>query len=204
MSLRSSVIGQFKQPHGLLGHLAGFIMANRPSNRERNEWTVGLLALEPTHKVLEIGCGPGLALKSCAAKIQEGYVVGIDHSPVMIRQAQGKLAEEIKAGRAEVRLDTLAGMAAQSAAFDRVYSANVVQFLSDLNEGFGQIRDCLIAGGMVATTYQPRSKNPTRANAIEMATRIEAAMKSAGFEGIERHELALDPAPAICVIGVNI
>jgi len=41
--LRQNVIGQFRRPHGVLGRVAGWVMANRPSNRRRNMWTVGLL-----------------------------------------------------------------------------------------------------------------------------------------------------------------
>jgi cyclopropane fatty-acyl-phospholipid synthase-like methyltransferase len=201
MSLRSIVVRQFKRPHGLLGRLAGFIMANRLSNRERNLWTVGLLALEPNYRVLEIGCGPGFALKACAAKLPEGCVVGIDHSETMVSQARRRLALDIKSGRADVRLSSLSDVASETDTYDRVYSLNVVQFFPDMEEGFRQIHRCLVRHGMVATTYQPRSKNPTRDDALEIATRIEMVMKAVGFTGMERHELPLEPVPAICVIG---
>src|SRR5450755_3917553 len=62
MDISDAVYGQFEHPRGLLGSLAGAIMANRSSNRERNRWTVELLNVEPTSRVLEIGCGPGYAL----------------------------------------------------------------------------------------------------------------------------------------------
>lgn len=203
MSLRSVIVEQFKQPRGLFGRLAGFIMANRPSNRQRNEWTVDLLALEPGHKVLEIGCGPGFALKACATKLPDGYIVGIDHSEIMVRQAQLRLAAEINAGRAEVRLSNFFDLETNPDDYNRIFSSNVVQFLPDLDTGFKKIHDCLIDHGIAATTYQPRSKNPTRKNALEMAARIENAMKAAGFKQIELHELQLKPVPAICVTGVK-
>lgn len=37
---------QFERPHGAMGALAGFVMSHRPSNRERNRWTVDLIAPE--------------------------------------------------------------------------------------------------------------------------------------------------------------
>lgn len=203
MSLRSIIVEQFKRPRGLLGRLAGFIMANRPSNRQRNEWTVSLLALEPNHRVLEIGCGPGFALKVCAKKLSEGLIVGIDHSEIMISQAQHRLAAEIRAGRAEVQLSSLFDLKTDHNVYDRVFSSNVLQFLPDIDAGFNKIYACLIDHGVVATTYQPRSKKPTRKNALEMASRIETAMKAAGFKQIELHELPLKPAPVICVTGIK-
>lgn len=203
MSLRATIVRQFKRPHGLPGRMAGLIMANRPSNRQRNEWTVGLLALEPGYRVLEIGCGPGLALKACAATLSDGYTLGIDHSEVMVAQARRRLSPEIKAGRAEVRPGSLADLGNEPATWDRVFSLNVVQFLSDPDEAFRAMGACLADRGIVATTYQPRSKNPTRENALDMASRIEASMKRAGFGQIGKHELPLSPAPAICVTGMK-
>lgn len=203
MSIRSIIVGQFKKPHGLLGHVAGFIMATRSSNRQRNEWTVGLLQLKPGYSVLEIGCGPGIALKSCAASVADGHVMGIDHSPVMVKQAQKRLAAEIRAGRAQVRLGSLSDIAAECAAYDQVFSLNVVQFLPDTAKAFRQIYALPAPGGIAATTYQPRSKNPTREEALAMASEVETAMKAAGFAQIEHHKLALDPVPAISVTGVK-
>jgi cyclopropane fatty-acyl-phospholipid synthase-like methyltransferase len=204
MLLRSIIVEQFKKPRGLLGRLAGFIMAIRPSNRQRNEWTISLLELEPNHKVLEIGCGPGFALKVCTAKLSEGHIVGIDHSEVMVSQAQHRLAAEIKAGRTEVRLSSLFDLEVERNVYDRIFSSNVIQFLPDIDAGFRKIYDCLIDHGVVATTYQPRSKKPTRKNALEMAARIKTAMKAAGFKQIELYELPLKPVTVICVTGIKV
>ena len=55
MSFKQNIISQFSNPHGLLGRLAGTIMAHRPSNQERNRWTVDLLEIQPDDHVLEIG-----------------------------------------------------------------------------------------------------------------------------------------------------
>jgi cyclopropane fatty-acyl-phospholipid synthase-like methyltransferase len=203
MSLRSVIVRQFERPHGPLGRLAGLIMATRPSNRKRNQWTVELLALQPGHRILEIGCGPGIALKACAEKAPEAYVVGIDHSGVMVSQARKRLAGEIKAGRADVQLVGLFDGSLDAETYDRVYSLNVIQFFLDMEEGFRRVHECLVPGGKVATTYQPRSKNPTRGNALEMAASIEKTMKAVGYVDIKRYELPLEPVPAICVIGLK-
>jgi hypothetical protein len=54
--------GQFHRPHGVGGHLAGWVMAHRCSNRRRNRWVVSLLDVQPAGRVLEIGFGPGIAI----------------------------------------------------------------------------------------------------------------------------------------------
>jgi hypothetical protein len=63
---------QFRRPTGLLGRLAGWIMANRPSNIERNRWTVDLLNVQPSDHVLEIGFGPGLRCERQSGCAGEG------------------------------------------------------------------------------------------------------------------------------------
>ena len=62
---RKTIVGQFARPHGVLGRLAGWIMANRPSSRQRSAWTIGLVAPRDGETLLEIGCGPGYALGHC-------------------------------------------------------------------------------------------------------------------------------------------
>lgn len=201
--LRSIAVGQFRQPHGALGKLAGLIMDRRPSNRERNAWTVGLLALEPHQRVLEIGCGPGVALKACAANLPRGQVVGIDHSSTMVAQARRKLAGEIATGRAVVRLGSLADTDTAAASYDRVFSLNVVQFFPDIDHAFAQVFACLNEQGRAVTTFQPRSAHPTSKQAFHMACRIEAAMQKTGFVQIRCHVLPMDPVPAVCVTGTR-
>ena len=70
MTLKQQVgrrmVGQFMHPHGLGGHLPGWVMAHRSSNRRRNTWVVSLLDVRPTDRVLEIGFGPGIAIGELA------------------------------------------------------------------------------------------------------------------------------------------
>ncbi len=201
MSLRTTIISQFRKPSGLLGEIAGLVMANRPSNVQRNRWTVDLLNLKPEHRVLEIGCGPGLALEACATHVTQGSVLGVDHSATMARQASHRVRNEIASGTAAVlqigadELHTLRG------SFDRAFSLNVIQFVPDIDRLFTDVAKLLAPRGMVATTYQPRSKNLTREQALGMADRTKMAMLSAGFSAITLHELELRPFPAVCVTG---
>jgi len=103
MTLRSYIVRQFKKPHGMMGALAGPIMASRPSNRHRNRWTVELLDIKPGDRIIEIGCGPGLALEECLAKVADGHVAGVDHSATTLNQARLRTANAIKQGRLQWR-----------------------------------------------------------------------------------------------------
>jgi hypothetical protein len=61
-ALDRDVIGQGHQPRGAAGSVTGWVFAHRPSNRQRNRWTVSLLGVRPADRVLEVGFGPGVAV----------------------------------------------------------------------------------------------------------------------------------------------
>ena len=64
---------------------------------------VDALPLRPGMRVLEIGCGPGVAARAVAPRIGDGYVLAIDRSAKAIHQAIAGSSEEIDAGRLEYR-----------------------------------------------------------------------------------------------------
>src|SRR5215469_5687103 len=92
-------LAQFHHPTGAVGHVAGWIMSWRSSNVARNRWAVQLLDVQPTDRVIELGCGPGVAIAALAARAIRGLVVGVDHSQVMIRQARRRNRAAVRAGR---------------------------------------------------------------------------------------------------------
>jgi SAM-dependent methyltransferase len=201
MSPRSYLVGQFARPHGVAGRLAGWIMAHRPSNRQRNLWTVRLLAVQPADRILEIGCGPGVALAACARLLASGRAVGVDHSPTALAQAQRRNRRAIADGRIELRLGGLDALPQPDQPFDKVFLVNVVQFLPDPAQALRALARITTAGGLVAVTYQPRQKNPTRADALAMAERTRKAMQAAGLADLRIEELPLRLVPAVCVLG---
>src|SRR5215472_4677725 len=93
--LALAIMSHFRQPRGFAGWLVGWEMALRSSNRQRNVWAVGLLGVEPTDHVLEIGFGPGIAIRALSRRATHGLVCGVDHSAVMVRQATRRSASRI-------------------------------------------------------------------------------------------------------------
>jgi SAM-dependent methyltransferase len=77
------VVRQAHKPTGPAGHVEGWIFGRRPSNVRRNRWAVELLEVQPTDRVIELGCGPGVAVAALANRATRGLVVGVDHSEVM-------------------------------------------------------------------------------------------------------------------------
>jgi SAM-dependent methyltransferase len=200
VSLTQRLIGQFEHPRGVLGHLAGRIMAGRRSNRLRNDWTLDLLDLAPAHRVLEIGFGPGYAIGQAARRIPQGRVWGLDHSATMLTQARRRNAALIASGRLVLLQGDASDFGALPRDLDRVFSVNVVQFWSEPVTVLRGIHDILRPGGMAAMTYMPRGPNASPEQADAMADRLSAMLRQAGFGQIRIQRLPLEPMPAICVL----
>ncbi len=203
MSIRSTVERQFGRPHGLLGKMAGAVMAFRPSNRVRNRWAVDLLNIQPKDKVLEIGCGPGVALASIVPQLHNGHVEAIDHSATMLAQTEARHADAISDGVMKLHLGGFERLPHLSRSFDKVLSVNVIQFLDDHAAAFSAILAALAPGGLAATAYQPRHAGATSADALQMAEAMEVQLADVGFKAIRTKWLALRPMPVICVLGAK-
>ncbi|ELR71968.1 methyltransferase type 12 [Fulvivirga imtechensis AK7] len=64
----------------------------------RLEEIVNALPLYKSIRVLEIGCGPGVAAREIANRIGDGYILAIDRSAKAIQQAVKNSEAEIKSG----------------------------------------------------------------------------------------------------------
>lgn len=196
----SKVVRQFTKPSGLPGHVIGFILAHRTSNVRRAHWTVELLALSPGDRVLEIGCGPGVALKACLEILKEGgEAVGVDHSAVMIQQARRRNSRAFQGKRLRLITGIIDDLPADAGPFDRIFSINMIQFVADQEAFLARCAKRLAPNGVLATTFQPRVK-PTREAALQMASLLVAAKAKAGLTNIRTEILELQPVPAICVL----
>lgn len=199
MSLRSAVIAQFREPSGTLGRLAGWTMAHRPSNRQRNRRTIELLELAPSDTVLEIGYGPGLAIELVARRLRGGKVFGVDHSSTMYRQAVRRNAAAIAAGRVDLRVDNILSLTRTLPLADKIYSVNVVQFWPEPERVFAALKGLLKPGGRIATTFMPRVGNDRSDQARSRAQRLERLMQETGFDHHETHWMNLS-TPAFCIV----
>jgi SAM-dependent methyltransferase len=201
MSMQSAIYGQFRRPTGFFGSLAGWIMTHRPSNRERNRWAVALLDLDDSDRVLEIGCGPGLALELVADRVSQGSVVGLDHSPLMAAWARTRNDAQIRAGRLEVHCGGLESLRGISVPFSKAFSVNVVQFFVNPVEDLRLIRSVIRRGGLLVSVHQPRHLGATSKDALAFADRLVEHKRLAGFVSLLVQRLPLRPVEAVAVLG---
>jgi SAM-dependent methyltransferase len=196
------VRAQFGHPTGFWGRVAGWIMAHRSSNRRRNAWAASLLDVQPADRVLEIGFGPGIAIRELSRSAPQGYVCGIDHSEVMLRQAAKRNADGIRRGRVELLLGRAEHLPSFEAPFDKVLAVNTVGFWDRPLERMRELRRVLRSGGRIALAFQPRGRGATDEAATRRGREIAAALSDAGFSQVRVETLQLKPA-VVCVLGVN-
>ena len=158
MSLRTILFGrllasQIRQPRGFLGGLVGRGMARQ--NKESNDWTISLLNVQPDDHVLEVGFGPGLAIKSVSQMAAKGFVAGIDFSRAMVQQASKLNASEIKGGRVELRNADVSSIPYDDDSFDKVFAVNVIYLWPYLPSVVNELKRVMKSGSILALYAAP-------------------------------------------------
>jgi SAM-dependent methyltransferase len=206
MALRSRIVAagyaQFGRPTGFWGRVAGLVMAHRSSNRRRNTWAVSLLDVRPEHRVLEIGFGPGLAILEFSRIAHEGYVCGVDHSELMLRQASRRNADAIGRGLVDLRLGSVDALPVFDAPFDRILAVNAAMFWAEPDACLEALRELLRPGGLIAVAHQPRGPGASDETAAAKGTEIAAALARGGYSDVRVETLRLKPA-VVCALGLN-
>ena len=200
----AAIVSQFGHPRGAAGSAAGWVLAHRPSNRQRNSWAVSLLEVQPTDRVLEIGFGPGLAIAELSRRVGDpGHVYGIDHSDVMLRLATRRNASAIAAGRVTLSRASVDHLPLPLIGpFDAILTVNSVGFWPAPIERLAELRQRLGPGGRIAIASQPRCPGATASTSRDAAREIEVLLQNAGYTQIRTETLDLKP-PVVCVLAVN-
>jgi ubiquinone/menaquinone biosynthesis C-methylase UbiE len=100
--------------------------AHESAQRQLNAFAVQQLQLTSSDRVLEVGFGGGVTLRSLIAGA--AFVSGVDRSRDMVSRAKARFSEAVKAGRAEFREGDLEHLPFQSSSFGKVCIVNTVYF----------------------------------------------------------------------------
>lgn len=196
--MKPSIKQQFRKPSGFLGKLVGRILAF--DNKKRSLWTVEKLNVQLTDAILEVGYGPGVTLKMVADQLTSGYVVGIDHSDVMLKQASKRNQMHISSKKVSLKCGTIDDLEYPKNSFDLIYGSNVHFFWEDPVEEFKKLRALLKPGGRMVMVFQPRwAKDEEEIKNI--AAKTEDQFESAGFNQVEMEFKKLKPVTCIYIGG---
>jgi ubiquinone/menaquinone biosynthesis C-methylase UbiE len=201
MGLVEKVVAQFARPTGFWGNIAGFIMAHRPSNLERNEWAISLLNLQPSDRILEIGFGPGVTIQKMSGIVTDGLIWGVDHSEVMFRQASNRNQRAISAGRVRLALTSVSQLPSFDGPFDKILDVNGFQFWDNKIDVLKRLSEQLRPGGIIALVHQPRNLGAAEGDATEAGERFACYLEAAFFKDIKVERRMMKPVSTVCVLG---
>jgi SAM-dependent methyltransferase len=176
---------QFARPTGWLGRLAGRLMAKSDAD---DRWIVKLLDVQPDDRVLDVGCGPGVAVDLIAQRVSAGIVRGVDPSVVMLRQAARRNRAAIQAGRVELRRGSAASVPYPDGHFTRVCTLHTLYFWPSIEAGLREIRRVLAPGGRLVIAVRTRHEeagilDPSRYGYSDaQLTDLESSLRRVGFE----------------------
>jgi len=184
---------QLSRPTGAFARVMGWLM-NR-HNAKMNAFAVEQLELGPSDRVLEIGFGGGVALRSLVG--HASFVGGVDLSREMVEWAKGKYCTAVSAGRADFREGNVEAIPFDAASFGKAFTVNTVYFWRSLDAGFTEIQRVLTPGGRVVIGFLPkewmdRLGYPPDIFTARTPGEITAALTAAGFKHV--HIERPDPA----------
>lgn len=162
----------------------------------RIAWAVETLDVQPGDRILEIGCGHGVAATLVADRLETGCLLGIDRSAKMIAMAERRNRHSIALGRAAFRESTFEDLPVGSERFDTIFAINVALFSDASHPGLPVVRRLLDQGGRLSIFFQPPDPGQVEPN-IQRFTR---SLEAAGF-AVDRTMIGdIEPVPAACVI----
>jgi ubiquinone/menaquinone biosynthesis C-methylase UbiE len=170
-------------------------------NRDLNAWGISLLEVGPADRVLEVGFGPGWAMRRLAKIAVDGLVAGMDHSALMVRQARRRNSAAVQAGRVALCLGSAAAIPLSDESFDKVYSANSLSFWAEPIACLWELRRAMKPGGTIVAALQPRRVNGQERK--EIGEKVAGQMACAGFRDVRLEFKDIRPVPAICVVGLK-
>lgn len=161
----------------------------------RLRWAVDVLGVRPGERILEVGCGRGVAIELLCERSDAGLVVGIDRSPSAVAAAEARNEAHIAAGRVRLLHAALAD-APLGERFDRVFAVNVNVFWLGPAKELAAIRRVLAPGGRLYLFYEP----PSAAQLERAAEACAAFLREHGFAVEQTLRAELPPNLGLCIV----
>lgn len=164
---------------------------------ERLRWAVDCLDVQPTDRLLELGCGHGVAISLACERLVGGAIVALDRSPKMAAAALKRNRDHVASGRASVITAELHEADLGGAIFDKVFGIHFPPLLrGDPARELALVRDHLAPGGHLYMLSQP-----LREEHVEREIdRLGVVLEQHGFRVESQRVDRLAGGPAVCVV----
>jgi ubiquinone/menaquinone biosynthesis C-methylase UbiE len=177
---------QSSRPRGMIGRLLGHVMAIETASL--NSEALGLLALQPSDRVLEVGFGHGRTIRLAAAQVPQGFVAGVDVSRDMVRMAQRRCLDLTGKGLVELMVGDSRRLPYAGTSFDKVLSAHTIYFWEEPIKDLGEMFRVLRPGGRLVLGFRAKSDKgstsgfPETVYSFYSIEEVSTLLQSAGFE----------------------
>jgi ubiquinone/menaquinone biosynthesis C-methylase UbiE len=98
------------------------------SSEDRHAWVADALSIEPSDRLLEVGCGNGVTASLVCERLGSGHITAIERSTKMIDMAAKRNRAAVAAGRADFRAVPLEQADFGDERFDKVFAMHVAFF----------------------------------------------------------------------------
>lgn len=170
---------------------------NRREAAERLVWAVDVLAAGPGDRLLEIGCGRGVAVSLVCERLVGGTITAIDRSPKMIEAASKRNADHVAAGVATFETATPLDADLGDSRFDKIFAVNVGMFWRQRPvRELSVVREHVASEGRLFLFHEP----PPGSTAPPHAGPVPALLESNGFAVAAILEQDLERTRVGCVI----
>lgn len=166
---------------------------------DRLTYAIEILEVNPSDRVLEIGCGQGAAASLICGSLEDGRFTAIDQSEKMIRAAEKLNAPYVSAGKARFLAAPLHEADLGQSRFNKIFAINVNLFWKKAARELERIRELLLPGGTVYVINQPPSAGKLRS----IAESTGQNLMDAGFTIKQMNIGDQKPIPVVCVIAVG-
>ena len=165
---------------------------------ERIAYAVDMLDVQPQDRLLELGCGHGVAVTLVCDRLDGGSITAIDRSAKMIAAARKRNAAHVAAGTVTLLQSSLDDADLGDARFDKVFGVHFPPLLrGEPARELGLIRDRLAPGGTLHVIFQPF--NPQQVGGT--IERVTAGLSADGYRVERVDRRAASPAAVVSVVG---
>jgi ubiquinone/menaquinone biosynthesis C-methylase UbiE len=122
---------------------------------DRLRTIVDRLDIRPDDRVLEIGCGHGVAATLICERLVGGHLTGVDRSAKMIEAASRRNAAYVEAGTADFIVARLEHLDLGARRFDKILAVRVGLFHREPDRARQLAEKWLARGGALTAVFDP-------------------------------------------------
>jgi SAM-dependent methyltransferase len=169
----------------------------------RLQLAVASLGVGPEDRVLEVGCGHGVAVTLVCERLTTGTLVAVDRSGTMVDMARRRNSMHVDAGRAVIRRLTIEdGLPAEDGPFDLAFAVNVAEFRRRPERALAAVAPRMAPRGrLVFISQWPRAEPPGATHASNAA--LVAELGAWGF-AVEPETTTTQHGSAVSVLRASV